>query len=91
MAISNRKDVEVKREVKMVIAKDPFITTRRLAEVLHSRGIRSQSDKPLSYEYICKIVRKVHGEAIRDLDYGEIKNPYGANTSPIQSRFSKTV
>lgn len=73
MAISKRKDAEVRREVTMAIAKDPFITTRRLAEVLHGRGICSQSEKPLSHEYICKIVRKVHAEAIYDLDHSEIK------------------
>lgn len=57
----------------MAVAKDPFITTRRLADVLHSRGIRSQSDKPLSHEYVCKVARKVHTEAIHNLDHAEIK------------------
>lgn len=87
MAISKRKDAEVRREVKIAIAKDPFITTRQLAEVLHARGIRSQNDKPISHEYLCKVVRKVHAEAIHNLDHTEIKT----RMAQTQSRFNLAV
>ncbi len=89
MAISKHKDAEVRREVTMAIAKDPFITTRRLTEVLHARGIRSQSEKPLSHEYICKITRKVHAEAIYNLDHEEIKSRIAQTRTRFNLAFQK--
>ena len=89
MAISKRKDAEVRREIKMAVAKDPFSTTRRLAETLYHHGFRSQSDKTLSHEYVCKVARKVHAESIYNLDQTEIKTRIAQTQARFNLAFQK--
>ncbi len=71
--IDTTKEAEVKREIRVALAINPMISSRRLQQELAKKGITSAGGGLLDHEYILKLIRKINGEARQDIQNSEIE------------------
>lgn len=71
--LGKQKDAQIRNEVKKAIAHNPMITLRELQLVLYNLGYKSSYGNFLHIDYVSKIVHKVRGEGLRDVDESTIR------------------
>lgn len=73
--IDESKEAEIKREIKIAMAIDPLISSRRLQKRLWERGMyASTAGRQVDINYILKLVRKINAEAKNEIRNEEIEN-----------------
>lgn len=68
------KEAEIKRAIRIAIAKDPLISARRLQQALLKEGFKTYRDAPLDIDYVLKLVKKVNAEGAHDIKDSEIES-----------------
>ena len=82
--IDESKESDIKTAIRTAIAMEPMISSYRLQEVLREHGYRSSQGGLIDRHYVLKLVRKIRGEAIRDLSEEKI----GERLAGVRERFN---
>lgn len=68
MKILQPQEEKIKLAIRDSIAIDPLISVLRLRDVLFDKGFRTASNKPLDWDFVSKLVRKINREAVVRVD-----------------------
>lgn len=81
MRNQERKDVDVYKAVRDILAVEPLITFKKLSDTLQRRGLFS-TGKNFDYSYLKKIINRINGELMRRIEY----TPASARIVEIKER-----
>lgn len=63
----------IKTEIRIKLATEPLLTAYSLSRHLAKRGFTNANGGPLDNEYIGRLIRKVNGEVLANIDRGKLK------------------
>lgn len=68
------RESEVKRKIRMIVAKDPMISMSRLQIELQSAGLHASTGNVIDRKYLIKLLKKITQEQRRNLDEDRIED-----------------